>query len=439
MKLVLVTNTSFCFHQRRLVVASFLLSYHHHSRHRQARPVLSCAATAACCSFSSTSNDNKRPAARFVPRGKARARVLRISKDDGSPLLRDEPVETKPASASEMVKSQTLREDKDAHRGTNSDDNEKAPVETETPTKLFTLRGSRKGARYSRASAASNRAATKSSDLFVPRQKTEESSSTSASASASATTEVSVEGIDSEYDMDDLSNYSKIIPTNVRVPMVTKAAKKLLARPVGSFTDDDFSMVRQKILRELAKHTSATDFQSLNLAIDLIERVVEERKRGSAPDEVNLDYLCHPRYYNQISMHWKEASFRNFDVISPIDLLQKIYKISKEFPNQCPFLPSVHHLILDVAIHQRHASQGPAIAKEIIEIIRTEADTSDRPYLEPGLDVYNRWLMAWAKSGRKEASDEMNDLLQHMRDRYVVPDERSYEAFEELNKERSEV
>jgi len=165
-----------------------------------------------------------------------------------------------------------------------------------------------------------------------------------------------------------------------------------------------------------------------------MERAVEEKRLSAYPEDINLDYLCAPRYYNEISSQWQELAVRGLDVISAVDLLQKVHKITKGFPVQCPIFPQVHHIIMDVAIQQRHPSKAPAIAQELLDMMRTEAQTSERPFLEPGVSIYNRLLFAWGRSGRKEAVDEMNDLLEIMRERLIDSDEDTYEAFEELNR-----
>ena len=191
--------------------------------------------------------------------------------------------------------------------------------------------------------------------------------------------------------------------------------------PPGSFTPSHG--IEAKHVLDFLKKVKATDAESMNLAVALIERLVAERVLSN--DGVQSNWVCEPHYFTPLLNLWKEAAKQGERVMSPRDLLQKLQAMSRTLPEFRYNIVAVN-LIMDVAIKQAHPKKAPFIAEEMLNFVRKEAAETRNMQLRPDAFIYNNVMQAWAVSGLPQAPDKMDAFLQTMRQEEIAPDEVTY-------------
>ena len=172
----------------------------------------------------------------------------------------------------------------------------------------------------------------------------------------------------------------------------------------------------------------ATDVESVNLSIALLQRLVTE----CATTNIGVHqtkWLRDHRKVNLLLNNWKQAAAnqgRDVDVVSPEDLLDKLRYMSTTLP-KFRFINIVTiGKILDVMIKQAHPRMAPFVAQDLLESARTMADELDKPELLPNTFVHNIVLQTWAVSGLPQAPHRMDGILEKMRSEGFAPDPMTY-------------
>lgn len=184
--------------------------------------------------------------------------------------------------------------------------------------------------------------------------------------------------------------------------------------PFGSFSS--FSYGQAKDVIDVFLRENASDAETVNLALDLLERCVGEMAINK--DSSQLWWLCKPRFFTRIySELWKNAVKKGETVIPVNDLIVKVHQMTT-------ILPAFRYNIfiigtfMDVLIKSEveNPSKAAHLAEELLGIVQEEAAFhSDSPDMQPNAVIYNQVLQAWANSGLPNASEKMGEILERMR------------------------
>lgn len=203
-----------------------------------------------------------------------------------------------------------------------------------------------------------------------------------------------------------------------------RKAQELLDKrnhPRGSFTPSH--CLEAKHVLDFFKREKATDFETVDLSIALLERLVAERVLSNDGEQSN--WICEPRYFNPLFNLWKEAAKQGERVISPRDLVQKLQTMSRTLPEFRYDIVAVN-IIMDVVIKQAPPKRAPFIAEDLLDFVQKEAAEMQSVELRPNVFTYNNVMQAWAVSGLPQAPEKINSLLQAMRKKGIAPDEVTY-------------
>jgi pentatricopeptide repeat protein len=196
-------------------------------------------------------------------------------------------------------------------------------------------------------------------------------------------------------------------------------ARDLLRHPPGTYDTDIFGRVKETL--DAFQTIKPTDFQSIDLVLKLIERMVREIEVPRHGGIIN--WFCPPRYVNRLLNLWKQAARKGVRVIPPDALLRKLQQLSKKLPELgCDRV--TYGIIMDGIMHTAPPESAPQRMEKILQYLISKANM--HPHLQPNAISFNQVLEAWAQSGSSDAESKMRDLVTMMHTRNVEPSTATY-------------
>lgn len=166
---------------------------------------------------------------------------------------------------------------------------------------------------------------------------------------------------------------------------------------------------------------NANDADSLSLVFDLFERVVKEI--ADTKEISPFVWLCQDRFHHTFIIHWREASMQKLPVISPMELAQKIIRMSQMLPDHFQFGIVSIGIILDVVAK---TSNPPAKAPYQMEQLMNMFHEQMPFHSTDNIVIYNQLLSAWARSGVNEAPQKMENVLGTMQNHGFQPNHSTF-------------
>lgn len=187
----------------------------------------------------------------------------------------------------------------------------------------------------------------------------------------------------------------------------------------------------------------------VNSAVDLLERLVQEVAAASIDGTaaknnhhkhhraaaLNHRFMVEPRYYNPVINQWKETAKRcrgKGGVVSPQELWERLQNLARRHPaaaaaaaNGFEYNIATLTSIMNVMVAlEPDPAEAPVVAEAYFEEIQKQAQ--QLPSCQPTLWTYATLLKAWAESGRPDASDRMDAVMEHMKEHGLEPNEKVY-------------
>ena len=230
---------------------------------------------------------------------------------------------------------------------------------------------------------------------------------------------------------------------------VRKAQELLDERlyPLGDFTFDDLEVAKDLFyFFRNQQHDSDSNHQRnqyhpelVNVSLDLWFRCMREIIETQPTHHL---YFGQPRYYAPLLNDWKETAKRSANqVLSPHDLLNKLKEMHHYQNSELPSSSLLFHwdivvlnIILNAVIAQTPRAEVPLAAERLLDWIEDQAaveiaGSKEPRLLQPTAYTYNPILMAWARSGRPEAPQRMEGLVQRMQQHGVARTVITYRSF----------
>jgi hypothetical protein len=205
-------------------------------------------------------------------------------------------------------------------------------------------------------------------------------------------------------------------------PRQREAATRLLCEkqyPIGSFTPESWFEAEELLPWWSIQRTT----ESVQLSFQLLDRfVAESRHEGALNSEIhqwlNVDAL------NSVLNNWRVVWWDNEDAVEdPMSVAKRVqgYYKSGLLPNEKSF-----YLLTEAAVTSGDKIMTPDFCEDLLEeCIRMYETTGDADCL-PNVDLFNLVIRSWAKSGRKEAPQRAEALLERMTDLDVPLNRRTY-------------
>jgi pentatricopeptide repeat protein len=204
--------------------------------------------------------------------------------------------------------------------------------------------------------------------------------------------------------------------------------------PLGSFSDAHFSDI--KITLETISRQNIRDSDSLELALDLLERLLRElRVRFRAK---HARWICHPRFFNGILHNYQVAAKIGVRTGPPEIVWKRLLTMAQILPEFQ--LDNVTVAILfDAMLHFRPPLEKPHFAEHFLNDLWDKWRRNPQPALpRPDRNVYALVLLAWSNSKLPVAGEKIENLIGDMRTENVAFDEITYNIFMRYFAERGE-
>lgn len=204
--------------------------------------------------------------------------------------------------------------------------------------------------------------------------------------------------------------------------------------PLGSFSEVHFSDI--KITLETITRQNIRDPDSLELALDLLERLLREFKVQFRAK--HTAWVCHPRFFNAILHNYKVTAKTGVRVIPPEIVWKRLLSMARILPEFQ--LDNVTVAILfDVMLHFKPPLEKPNFAEHFLNDLWNQWRTNPHPILpRPDRNVYTVVLLAWNKSNLPVAGEKIANLVDNMRTENVAFDEITYNIYIRYFTERGE-
>jgi len=211
-------------------------------------------------------------------------------------------------------------------------------------------------------------------------------------------------------------------PNAVKLPVgIRTRARSLLdeqTNPLGSYTASQYNEALDAL--GVFRHMKATDAESVQLSIGLIERLVKEIARSKFKFDETLNWLTDPRKLPPFFNNWKIAAIAGERVFSPRELIQKLQKMLQELPG-FRYNITTAGIIMEVLIKQEHPRNAPLVAEQLLDFIQKEAVALKNTDLLPNVVIYSQLLKAWTDSGLPQTPQRIDEILRRMREQGIRP------------------
>jgi hypothetical protein len=230
-------------------------------------------------------------------------------------------------------------------------------------------------------------------------------------------------------------SHSSLPPnTSKRIAWIVWDAEKLLNKEIGTLQyPDDYDGAR-RVINAMMHDVNDVSFCSpaVNITIRLLERCVREYalllasqqhvdQSNALPSSSNeqLLWFCNPSFYNGLFNRWKVAALLNESgVIPPRELVVKLQTMSSTLPDTFRYDITTMTIIMQAIVQVEPPSNAPIVAERLLDFIQIQSKLDDNDALKPDVHVYCLVLQAWSESGLSNASQKMEQIMDHIQHVY---------------------
>jgi pentatricopeptide repeat protein len=178
---------------------------------------------------------------------------------------------------------------------------------------------------------------------------------------------------------------------------------------VSSLSKGDFTIAHVRSCKNLVNGILTrgdTDDESINMMIDVTEKLVTETTLHKKEDRSRFKWVLDKRYFNPVLSVWKRAAVKGRNVYSPEMVLKKfnsMAEIQPDFRYDIMTLGIITHVMIMKAEH----TEAPLVAQKCLDLVKKEG-------FKPDSFIYSQLLQAWCSSFRPDAADEIEAVIQKM-------------------------
>jgi uncharacterized protein related to proFAR isomerase len=194
--------------------------------------------------------------------------------------------------------------------------------------------------------------------------------------------------------------------------------------PVGRFLHYHFKEAKDVI--DLYRQRKAVDEKSVNDTWKVFERTCIEYDMAAEKFGRQIHWLGKPKLLNPLILNWKQAYENDAKVSTPLEMMRLLVSCSKRFKVSLVYDINTVRTILEASMSKVDPSKAPYCGEEILEVLQEHEEARKTVTLD--LELYNKMLKTWAKSGSPEATEKIDKLIHRMNRSNVSRDDDTFQV-----------
>jgi hypothetical protein len=213
----------------------------------------------------------------------------------------------------------------------------------------------------------------------------------------------------------DAQNNEKASPSEAgqphRQPSDTLSVEKRKLAEMTCLKKGEFTIAHIRSSKNLVSgilKRGDTDDESINMMIDVLQKLVEETTLHKNEDRKRFKWVLDKRYFNPVLSIWKRAAMKGRNVYSPEMVFKKLKSMAELQPDFRYDIMTLG-IVTYVMINKAEQMEAPLVAQKCLELVRKEG-------LKPDSFLYSQLLQAWCSSLHPNAGDEIEAVVRNMND-----------------------